>query len=121
MPKRPKTSYFHFIEEKLEKMKSKYPDLPQSELQKKIADVIPPVIGKIAKCFSISENFEKLLNPIPGDFGSLNALRCFSMFWVIWGHTLFFWAQIGAANLGYAYNEFIHQFRQFLALHFPNF
>lgn len=79
-------------------------------LQKKIADVIPPVIGKIAKCFSISENFEKLLNPIPGDFGSLNALRCFSMFWVIWGHTLFFWAQIGAANLGYAYNEFIHQF-----------
>ena len=38
MPKRPKTSYFHFIEEKLERMKAKYPDLPQSELQKKIAE-----------------------------------------------------------------------------------
>ena len=86
---------------------------PQETEQKEeteLAKVIPKPIQSVSDCFSISSNYRKLLNPIPGEFGSLNGLRFFSMMWVIWGHTLFFWAQIGAGNLGYAYGTFIHQF-----------
>ena len=72
--------------------------------------VLPKTVKDIINCFSIPENFKRLFNPIPGEFGSLNGLRFFSMMWVIWGHTLFFWAQIGAANIGYAYGTFVHQF-----------
>lgn len=93
-----------------ENEEERYATQVQSNLTESFTNVIPQPIINIASCFSIPNNYNKLLNPIPGDFGSLNGLRFFSMLWVIWGHTLFFWAQIGASNLGYAYGTFIHQF-----------
>mmetsp|Transcript_7916 Transcript_7916/g.33321 ORF Transcript_7916/g.33321 Transcript_7916/m.33321 type:complete len:688 (-) Transcript_7916:36-2099(-) len=57
------------------------------------------------KSVALDNNVARLGNKIPGDFGALNGLRFFSMLWVIWGHTLFFWAFVGTTNMEYAYNH----------------
>eukprot|EP00013_Stygamoeba_regulata_P005333 CAMPEP_0177631156 /NCGR_PEP_ID=MMETSP0447-20121125/1596_1 /TAXON_ID=0 /ORGANISM="Stygamoeba regulata, Strain BSH-02190019" /LENGTH=583 /DNA_ID=CAMNT_0019132615 /DNA_START=161 /DNA_END=1912 /DNA_ORIENTATION=+ len=41
-------------------------------------------------CFSVIQNFPRLLVPIPGNFGVLNGIRVLSMLWVILGHAYVF-------------------------------
>jgi hypothetical protein len=49
--------------------------------------------GRLAGWFAMDRNFERLVASIPGDFNVLNGIRTISMFWVIIGHTVLWYAE----------------------------
>eukprot|EP01101_Sappina_pedata_P012930 TRINITY_DN9271_c0_g1_i1.p1 TRINITY_DN9271_c0_g1~~TRINITY_DN9271_c0_g1_i1.p1 ORF type:complete len:715 (+),score=281.01 TRINITY_DN9271_c0_g1_i1:179-2146(+) len=59
------------------------------------------LIVRLLRAFSFTSNFERLLVPIPGDFGALNGIRVISMLWVIVGHSMDFIMDAGLSNTAY--------------------
>ena len=56
---------------------------------------------KVLFCFSVAENFERLVKHFPNDktnLNPLNSIRVIAMFWVLLGHTVLFTIFIGYTN-----------------------
>ncbi|KAJ5079994.1 o-acyltransferase [Anaeramoeba ignava] len=81
-------------------------NIQDNEIQKETIPKWKTILFKFFSFYSLQINWKKLIEKHPDpSFKHLNGIRALSMFWIIFGHTIYFPAGVGYNNEAYVFGD----------------